>query len=242
MKPILQICVPLIAVLSLSHAVRAQVSSDVAPFVEARWDQDDPGVWSRSSGADGPEPIVDSGNLILSMEGATGGATFVRKVLTLPKDFVLTVRVAVEKFPDISGDFGTSPAGRKGICLVDAMQDDQLVVLVGPSEINVANWSNGNRGTTIPVDTEPGVFYTWQFDVRQAPGDAGGTVTIRRKQEDSAPWEQVGGENIPILNQDFGDQILMGAVPYNADNPDSQGILRQEYFLAEGAAAEPPNP
>lgn len=221
------------------HAGRAQALVNDASILDVHWSGRTISQWSKSAGKGGPEPVADGDHLILSMEGATGGETYVRKALTTPADFILTTRVAIDKFPDTNGEWGSYP-DYNGIQF-RAYQDDTMIIQVGPAEIHVASWKNSGQGTIIPLTTEAGKFYTWQFEILQAEGEKrAGTVTIYRREEDTQPWELVEAA-VPILDADFGDDLPFAIIYYNADNPDSQGRLRQQYFLA-GVAAEPANP
>lgn len=229
----------LLIALLLPHAGRAQALANDASILDVHWSGRTLSQWNKSAGKDGPEPVADGDNLILSMEGATDGSTYVRKVLTTPTDFILTTRVAIDKFPETS-DWGTYPL-YNGIQLARAYQDDTIIIQVGPDAIHVASWINNNKGTIIPLTTEVGKFYTWQFEISQAEGEKrAGTVTIHRREDDMQPWELVEAA-VPILDSDFGDDLPLAVIFFNPDNPDSQGSLRQQYFLA-GVAAGVANP
>jgi len=213
----------------LPLAVQAGALANDASILDIHWNQEDPAIWSREAGKDAPAPARDGDALRLSMEGATDGSTWVRKTLTTPMNFVVTSRVAIDRFPSTQG-WGSYPH-YNGIQLLKVYQDDAIVVQIGPDAIRIASWANDGSGTVISLPTEEGRFYTWQFEITQAEGaDAAGTVTIYRREEDSQPWTLVE-QDAPLLSADFGDDIPLAVIYHNADDPQSQGVLRQEYFL-----------
>lgn len=225
--------------LGLLHLAKADDAlTNDASILSVYWANEKIDKWSRQAGNDGPMPIAN-GSLVLSMEGATGGFTRVRRTLTLPDNFVITTRVAIEEFPDTAGEWGNY-ASYNGIQLLRAYQDDTIIVQVAPSEIRIANWQNKENGTIIPLETKTEKFYTWQFEVSQVEGaKESGTVTIYRREEDEQEWKLIEA-GIPLLPADFADDLALAIIYYNTETPDSQGVLQQEYFLV-GTAPEPPN-
>lgn len=238
MKLITLISTSLLGVLALSGSAFAVALTNDGSYMNLQWGSAASVPFSKNTGTGGTAPYLSGTEpdkeLVLTMEGATGGQTTVYSGFTTAMDFIITTRVAVDQFPDVTG-WGSYP-NFNGIQIANIKQDDYLVAQLTSTQLHIAAWAGG--GTTIDINTGVGTFYTWQFQVSQAAGTGTGTVTIYRREDDSDPWSLVG-ENILILNADFGDMLAAGTILYNGDNTQIQGILRQEYFMAGVAVPEP---
>jgi len=223
---------------ALSGSAFAAVLVNDGSYINQQWSTATDIAWSSQTGTGGSAPSLSGGKLLLTMQGATGGTTSVYRSGTTATDFILTTRVAIDQFPDASG-WGAY-ANFNGIQIANAKQDDYLVAQLTASQLRIASWPNGGAGTIIDITTEVGKFYTWQFQVSQVMGTGTGTVTIYRRENDTDAWSLVG-EDILMLNADFGDAISAATIIHNGDNTQTQGILRQEYFLAGVAAIPEPS-
>lgn len=238
MKLITLISTGLLGVLALSGSVFAAALTNDASYINYQWGSSNSIPGSKITGTGGTAPYLSGTapdkELVLTMQGATGGETMVYNPVTTAMDFIITTRVAVDQFPDVTGwgDY----ANFNGIQIAHAKQDDYLVAQLTSTQLHIAAWAGG--GTTIDINTGVGTFYTWQFQVSQVAGAGTGRVTIYRREDDVDPWSLVG-ENILILNADFADIIAVGSIQYNGANTQTQGILRQEYFLVGVAVPEP---
>lgn len=236
--------------LCLQAAVALQIND--ASFFEEDWDgytgsaadkdlyaggdESNPIGWFSAAGSGGALPSVSNGVLTVSMDGAVSGSARVNtsglntySTNLFSEQYVLTLRASVDRFPDVNIASNTWPT--KGISLVDSRRDFRLLTMVTPTAL----WVNGGAlWTEIPVSTDEGTFYSWQFEV----DDVSGTVDILRRESDENAWT-VLERDVAIRNQDVVDQILFTVVNYNADNSQTQGVVRADYFYAGRGLPEP---
>lgn len=200
--------------------------------------------YGKRTGTGGIAPSTSGGLLTYSMQGATGNMTDAIKtfgdVSQIPLNVIVTVRAAVDQFPDMS-TYGPNYLTPNGITLVDVRFQDTTWVQVMPTYIRVGNWSNGGNGTTINVATEAGKFYTWQFEISQAAGSAAGTgVSVYRRESDKDAWSFVGTSVVYGTEVNANAyQVRMGSIAYNGEGNKIQGIMRMDYFQL-GVAGTPP--